>query len=79
MMPEMTGPELARILANRYPSIAVVFVTGYVGEAGEAEDLSNHDILRKPFTVAALADAVANTLSRRVSGLPPEPTSEAAE
>jgi signal transduction histidine kinase/CheY-like chemotaxis protein len=76
MMPEMTGPELARILAVRYPSIAIVFVTGYVGEAGE---LSGYDILRKPFTVAALAEAVSNTLSKRVNGLPPAPASEAAE
>jgi signal transduction histidine kinase/ActR/RegA family two-component response regulator len=79
MMPEMTGPELARILATRHPSIGVVFVTGYVGEAGDAAELSGHDILRKPFTVAALADAVSNALSKKINGLPPAPASEAAE
>jgi signal transduction histidine kinase/ActR/RegA family two-component response regulator len=65
MMPEMTGPELVRIAHERYPEIAVLFVTGFVGEAGEAEELAGYDILRKPFTVAALADAVAAALSRR--------------
>jgi CheY-like chemotaxis protein len=67
MMPEMTGPELVRHLAERRRDLAVLFVTGYVGEAGEAEELSGHDILRKPFTIAALRDAVAKALSRQVS------------
>jgi signal transduction histidine kinase/ActR/RegA family two-component response regulator len=67
MMPEMTGPELVRHLAERRRDLAVLFVTGYVGEAGEAEELSGHDILRKPFTIAALRDAVAKALSRQIS------------
>jgi signal transduction histidine kinase/ActR/RegA family two-component response regulator len=79
MMPEMTGPELVRSVGRDYPEIAILFVTGYVGEAGEGEDLSGYDILRKPFTVAGLADAVARALGSRFSGLPPEPASEAAE
>ncbi|HJQ16893.1 MAG TPA: response regulator [Allosphingosinicella sp.] len=79
MMPEMTGPELVRTLSGRFPSLGVIFVTGYVGEASDTEELSGHDILRKPFTVAALAEAVATVLSRRVSARPHAPTSEAAE
>ncbi len=62
MMPGMTGPELVRILAREYPATAVLFVTGYVGDAGEAVDLSGYDLLRKPFTVSALAEAVAAAL-----------------
>jgi CheY-like chemotaxis protein len=68
MMPEMTGTELARVIRRDYPNIAVLFVTGYVGEAGEAEDLSEHALLRKPFTVSALSVAVASALSGNVSG-----------
>jgi signal transduction histidine kinase/ActR/RegA family two-component response regulator len=64
MMPEMTGPELVRETARLYPWIGVLFVTGYVGEAGEAEDLAGYELLRKPFTVAGLAEAVAMALSR---------------
>ena len=79
MMPEMTGPELIRIVGARYPEIAVLFVTGFVGETGDWEELSGHDILRKPFTVSALADAVATALSRRFSGSHPAAASAAAE
>ena len=68
MMPEMTGPELIREMARLYPHIGVLFVTGYVGEAGDAGDLTGYDILRKPFTVAALAEAVAGALGHRISG-----------
>jgi signal transduction histidine kinase/ActR/RegA family two-component response regulator len=70
MMPEMTGPELVRAVTARWPSTAILYVTGYVGEAG-SEELSGHDILRKPFTVAALAGAVAGALARRPSEWPP--------
>jgi signal transduction histidine kinase/ActR/RegA family two-component response regulator len=79
MMPEMTGPELVRIVGNRFPDLAVLFVTGYVREQDEGEELTGYDLLRKPFTVSALADAVASALARRLSGLPPASASEAAE
>jgi len=62
----MTGPELVRILKARRDDIAILFVTGYVGE-GETDDLAGYELLRKPFTVGALATAVASALSRSVS------------
>jgi CheY-like chemotaxis protein len=76
IMPEMTGPELIRHLkeTNDRP-FSVLFVTGYVGE-GENDDLRSHELLRKPFTVGALASAVAAALRRDASELPP--TSAAA-
>ena len=61
IMPEMTGPELIRILKERHPETAVLFVTGYVGD-GEGNDLVGYDLLRKPFTVTGLANAVATAL-----------------
>jgi signal transduction histidine kinase/ActR/RegA family two-component response regulator len=70
MMPEMTGPELVRAMARSHPHVSILFVTGYVGEAGDAEDLSGYDLLRKPFTVSALADAVAAALAHRAADLP---------
>ena len=79
MMPEMTGPELVRTVGDLYPHISILFVTGFVGEAGEAEGLTGYDLLRKPFTVSALAEAVAKALAHRVSGLPRPSASEAAE
>ena len=79
MMPEMTGPELVKEVGRRWPWIAILFVTGYVGEAGDAEDLSGHDILRKPFTVSGLATAVATALARRATEWPHAETASAAE
>jgi CheY-like chemotaxis protein len=79
MMPEMTGPELVREAAALYPWMGILFVTGYVGEAGDAEELAGHDMLRKPFTVAALAQAVSAALAHRVSGSHPASTAAAAE
>jgi signal transduction histidine kinase/ActR/RegA family two-component response regulator len=78
IMPEMTGPELIRHLkANEDRDFAVLFVTGYVGE-GESDDLRTHELLRKPFTVGALAGAVAAALSRSVSE-PPRSSATAAK
>ena len=78
MMPEMTGPELVREVNRLYPWIAILFVTGYVGEAGDADDLSGQQILRKPFTVSALSAAVGRSLGRRVSEWPPAAAAAAA-
>ena len=61
IMPEMTGPELVRELRQRQSDIAVLFVTGYVGE-GDTDELAGHEVLRKPFTVSALAAAVSGAL-----------------
>jgi CheY-like chemotaxis protein len=77
IMPEMTGPELIRYLKLNSPrDFAVLFVTGYVGE-GETEDLRGHELLRKPFTVGALAGAVSAALARTASE-PPRTGSAAA-
>ena len=61
IMPEMTGPELIKILKQKRDDFAVLFVTGYVGES-EGDHFVGHELLRKPFTVGALASAVATAL-----------------
>jgi signal transduction histidine kinase/ActR/RegA family two-component response regulator len=76
IMPEMTGPELIRHLKSTSPrDFAVLFVTGYVGE-GETDDLRGYELLRKPFTVGALASAVAAALAR--TSEPPRSSAGAA-
>ena len=71
IMPEMTGPELIRHLKADYDrDFAVLFVTGYVGE-GESEELRGYELLRKPFTVGALANAVSAALARTATEPPP--------
>jgi signal transduction histidine kinase len=66
IMPEMNGPELIRHLKDRRRDFAVLFVTGYVGD-GETDHLVGYELLRKPFTVGALANAVSSALSRPTS------------
>jgi signal transduction histidine kinase/CheY-like chemotaxis protein len=78
MMPEMTGPEMVREIARRWPWLPVLFVTGYAGDAREAEDIAGHEMLRKPFTVSALADSVAAVLRRNASEWPPAGAAAAA-
>ena len=76
IMPEMTGPELIKYLkSNSSHDFAVLFVTGYVGE-GETDDLRDYELLRKPFTVGALANAVAAALARTTE--PPRSSAGAA-
>ena len=58
VMPGMTGPELAGKIRTDHPDVGLLFVTGYVGEAGEAESFKGSEVLRKPFTLRALADAL---------------------
>jgi signal transduction histidine kinase/ActR/RegA family two-component response regulator len=78
IMPEMTGPELIRHLkATETREFAVLFVTGYVGE-GESDELRGHELLRKPFTVGALAGAVSAALARTASA-PPQTSKAAAK
>jgi signal transduction histidine kinase/CheY-like chemotaxis protein len=79
MMPEMTGTELALQVERLYPGIAILYVTGYVGEAGDSGDLAGRELLRKPFTVNALAAAVAAALERRLSESRRAAKDEAAE
>jgi CheY-like chemotaxis protein len=67
IMPEMNGPELIRHLKTTHSAdFAVLFVTGYVGD-GETDHLVGYELLRKPFTVSALANAVSSALSRPAS------------
>ncbi|MDB5716731.1 MAG: integral rane sensor hybrid histidine kinase [Sphingomonas bacterium] len=78
VMPEMTGPELIEAVAPLYPHIAVLYVTGYAGEAGDAGLLAGRAVLHKPFTLRALATAVAAALARPVSAPRPSATTAAA-
>ncbi len=60
-MPGMSGAELARQVQRLHPAVRLLFLTGH------AETLpgSNHAVLRKPYTRAALLAAVDATLAVR--------------
>jgi len=67
VMPGIKGPELVAQVVRRFPNIAVLFVTGYAGDASEAEGFADHELLRKPFTINALKNAIAAALQRKLS------------
>jgi signal transduction histidine kinase/CheY-like chemotaxis protein len=63
LMPEMTGPEMVKALPARFRHLPVLFVTGYAGDTNDSADFEGHAVLRKPYTLAALGQALAVTLS----------------
>lgn len=58
LMPDLTGPEMVAALKQRWPDIAVLFVTGFAGDASEVAAFGDHDVLRKPFTLTQLDQAI---------------------
>ena len=83
VMPGMTGPELVAEVRARHPGIGVLFVTGYAGEAGAnaggGGGLEGQAVLRKPFTIAALERAMADTVARLDGINAPRPAREGGE
>lgn len=61
LMPGQTGPEMIAGLGDRLEGVAVLFVTGFAGEA-EADMFGGRGVLRKPFTMASLARAVSEAV-----------------
>ena len=62
MLPgDLDGVALARIVRERYPHIPVLLTTGYAKAISGRQDLP---ILRKPYQISALGEAIRNHLSR---------------
>jgi PAS domain S-box-containing protein len=65
VMPQMSGPELARCLANSHPQTKVLYISGYTDYAGL--QLGGLDtgagFLQKPFSPEALARKVREVLA----------------
>ena len=83
LMPKRTGPEMVAALEQRHNDLKVLFVTGFAGEANAGE-FGNHELLRKPFTLAALERAVEAAMTtssapRLTNGLLSDPALRAAE
>lgn len=68
LMPELTGPEMVARLKQRWPELSVLFVTGYAGDASEDAAFGDHDVLRKPFTLSALDQAIRRSGEPRPDG-----------
>jgi len=70
LMPGRTGPELIATVAPQRPNMAVLFVTGYAGDAGGEAEFGGRHVLRKPFTLAGLAQAIDAAVQDRPSHSP---------
>jgi two-component system cell cycle sensor histidine kinase/response regulator CckA len=63
-MPEMDGIALARLVAERYPNIPMILMSGYAERAEEIADSPSIRVLEKPFTVETLLAVIHETLKR---------------
>jgi two-component system, cell cycle sensor histidine kinase and response regulator CckA len=64
-MPELSGPELARNVAETHPDLAVLFISGFTSDAIPFSDAENRSFLPKPFTPVQLAQSVSRCLTYR--------------
>ena len=66
-MPGMSGPELQKELSHRQPAIPIVFITGQGDQALRLRllALGAVDCLFKPFSEAALLEALGTALRTR--------------
>jgi signal transduction histidine kinase len=62
-MPGMNGADVARAARNRQPGIRVLMVSGYADSAAIEAAIGTARQLRKPFDLAELGAAVAETLA----------------
>jgi CheY-like chemotaxis protein len=64
-LPDMSGTELAAQARGRWPSLKVLFITGYSDlPAAHGQLLVDEQIVRKPFTFRQIDAAIAAALSR---------------
>jgi two-component system cell cycle sensor histidine kinase/response regulator CckA len=63
VMPQMSGPKLAKIVVERRPDTRVMFVSGFIERPDDVDDVSAaSEFLQKPFTPAELIDTVRRVL-----------------
>jgi CheY-like chemotaxis protein len=61
VMPQMTGPELARDVRRHAPEVPVLFMSGFAGHTA-LTDLAGAPLLSKPFTPSMLITKVRDLL-----------------
>lgn len=64
VLPDKAGPQLAQEVGELLPDLAVVFMSGYPGDALDRMSLGDHVYLAKPFTTAGLREALQRALAR---------------
>ena len=62
VMPRLSGLDTLRLARRSRPDLKVLFASGYADLSRFGANLSNHALLRKPFKLEALAEAVRTAL-----------------
>lgn len=67
VMPGMSGGQLAELLAEKYPEMKVLFVSGYSQNVVLGHNILNvqTNFLQKPFTLKSLAAKIREVLARK--------------
>jgi len=70
VMPDLSGPEVARRVIERRPEIGVLYMSGYTDDAVLQHGVLKQDtpFLQKPFTPMVLASKVREVLDAVISG-----------
>jgi PAS domain S-box-containing protein len=60
VLPQMTGPELARVMRERRPNVRVLFMSGYTGHAvlEDSDFDAGRAFIQKPFGSKALVERI---------------------
>jgi CheY-like chemotaxis protein len=68
IMPECTGPQLARELIERYPTLRVLYMSGYPGGAADRAGAleAGAAYIQKPFSPDALAEKIREVLGHGI-------------
>jgi CheY-like chemotaxis protein len=66
----ISGLDLARLVAQRWPGTRVLLTSGYSKELASSNGDTTHALLRKPYRQSELAIAVAQALAGARSGRP---------
>jgi CheY-like chemotaxis protein len=69
IMPGMTGRMLADMLSARRPGIAVVFISGYVGDPRSSLTEEGLYFIKKPVTAKKLLEKISEALSGNAKDL----------
>ena len=65
LMPHMTGAELATKARVLFPDLPILVVTGYADMAAIESAVGENAVLRKPFEISELTQAVAGAMAAR--------------
>jgi signal transduction histidine kinase len=70
VMTPISGPELARQVAESHPSLPIIFISGYAAPAGIAGDGHPYRLIRKPFLPVDLRRHIEAALAEARTGTP---------